>query len=228
MIVTDIQELHKKSAHAIEEEIGSIAESLSAHIPSGAYGLSAPQIGIPKRVFLCNLSTGSFVFVNPEITWHSTDKIPSTEGCLSLPDITRTISRYSQIKVKCSRVIDIKNNIPDAPNLLRFTDLDAFIVQHETDHLDGILIVDHSEVLTHDQKFIQNMQKRQEKIKQSRSAEKEYKNFSVQQTKKLSEKEKKKLKRDERRYKRKDRLSVQREEFQKVVQEGLVKPSESS
>ena len=228
MIVIDIQELHKKSVPVIEEEIGSITESLSTHIPPGAYGLSAPQIGIQKRIFFCNLSTGSFVFANPEITWHSADKVPSTEGCLSLPDITRTIGRYSQIKVKCSRVIDIKNNIPDAPNLLRFTDLDAFIIQHETDHLDGILILDYSEVLTHDQKFVQNVQKRQEKVKQSRQIEKEYKKSSVQQTKKLSEKDKKKLKREERRYKRKDRISVQREELQRAVQEGLVKPSESS
>lgn len=146
-ITTDKGILRILSTAVNDLEVSDIVEQLSISIPDKALGLSAPQIGIHKRAFLANLSSGSYVFINPTITEQSPDEVASTEACLSLPGITRCIGRHSEVVVSCDKIISIKDgSVATEPEPMRVENQDAFIVQHETDHLDGILITDHPEV----------------------------------------------------------------------------------
>lgn len=102
-------------------------------------GLAAPQVGVSKRLIVLDTSLGeekftSMVLINPEIV--DTEGImESEEGCLSLPKYTTNLKRAKKILVKA---LDGDGN----PVEFCATDLLARIVQHEIDHLDGLLIVD--------------------------------------------------------------------------------------
>jgi peptide deformylase len=102
-------------------------------------GLAAPQVGVSKRLVVLDTSAGeekftSMVLINPEIM--DTEGImDSEEGCLSLPKYTTNLKRAKKILVKA---LDSDGN----PVEFCATDLLARIVQHEIDHLDGLLIVD--------------------------------------------------------------------------------------
>jgi len=99
-------------------------------------GLAAPQVGIAKRFFVVTADDGvRRVFVNPEITKTSAEIVPYEEGCLSLPGVYEEIKRPAAVTITA---LD--------QNGKRFTiyaeDLLARVVQHENDHLDGILYID--------------------------------------------------------------------------------------
>ena len=105
------------------------------------YGLAAPQIGNLQRLMVIDPSARGakrtpYFFVNPEITWRSTESDTRDEGCLSLPDIYVPVTRARAVKL--SYVDDKgKNQTLEAEGMF------ARIIQHETDHLDGILHVDY-------------------------------------------------------------------------------------
>jgi len=114
-------------------------------------GLAAPQIGIPKRIII--FRSRDFekrdwskqpedydILVNPKITQQRGELVTALEGCLSCPDIQIEVSRFPEIKV---RAYDANGNKISK----RYTDYVARIVQHEMDHLDGKLILDHSGVV---------------------------------------------------------------------------------
>lgn len=168
-IVTDQKLLRKKSESADDLEVGDVIEQLSVSIPGDALGLAAPQIGIYKRIFLANLSLGSYAFVNPKITWTSSDKVPSEEACLSLPNISRCVQRYSQVSISCHKLINMKTgDLVFEPEPMRLKSRDSFIVQHENDHLNGVLIIDLPKVLTAEQKQLETDEKRKERVIQAR------------------------------------------------------------
>ena len=98
-------------------------------------GLSAPQIGLPYRCSVCNFSTGKEVVINPKVEPLNDITIVSTERCLSFPNIVCKVKRFSQIKVS---YFDGKWN--KCEKLL--TGLDACIMQHEYDHLEGSTMMD--------------------------------------------------------------------------------------
>ena len=98
-------------------------------------GLSAPQVGIQERFFIIDLRNGQrYIFINPEII-ESSKLITCNEGCLSFPDIFTETKRFKKIKVRALG-LDGKEFILDAQDLL------AQVIQHEIDHLNGILLVD--------------------------------------------------------------------------------------
>lgn len=106
-------------------------------------GLAAPQISQNIRVILVKLNPGKkeelkIIMLNPEILEFSSETEIAEEGCLSLPGIYLNLLRSKEIKVQYQ---DLKNRT----QLLKLKDLNARIVQHEIDHLDGILIVDKGE-----------------------------------------------------------------------------------
>ncbi len=108
-------------------------------------GLAAPQVGALKRVIVLDLSKEDeapqpYVLANPELTWVSDEDITYEEGCLSLPDHYADVVRPAAIKL---RYLDRDNEIRtmEAEGLL------ATCLQHELDHLDGILFVDHISAL---------------------------------------------------------------------------------
>jgi len=111
-------------------------------------GLAAIQIGIAKRVITMDLSKKEdnhepHVFINPEIVWTSDETAKYEEGCLSIPDYYEEVERPSQVKVKYLDR-DGKTRELDAKGLL------ATCLQHEIDHINGILFIDHLSKLKRD------------------------------------------------------------------------------
>ncbi len=104
-------------------------------------GLAAVQVGVPKRIIVIDVSDGndaprSPVFlVNPEIVWVSDDDACREEGCLSLPEQFAEVTRPARIRV---RHLDYDGEVRE----LEADDLLATCIQHEMDHLEGILFVD--------------------------------------------------------------------------------------
>ena len=111
-------------------------------------GLAAIQVGVPKQVIVMDLAgkdepPAPRYFVNPQILWSSEDTAPYEEGCLSIPDIYDEVERPSQVKLK---YLDYngKEVIEDAEGLY------AVCIQHEMDHLKGVLFIDYLSRLKRD------------------------------------------------------------------------------
>jgi len=108
-------------------------------------GLAAPQVGAAQRVLVVDVAREGeppqpMRLANPEILWHSDETMLANEGCLSLPEHYADVARPSAIRL---RYLDHENEIReiDAKGLL------ATCLQHEIDHLDGVLFVDHISAL---------------------------------------------------------------------------------
>lgn len=107
-------------------------------------GLAAPQIGVLQRVFVMDAGwkTGTptpQVFLNPMITATSEAIAVAEEGCLSIPGQPRRVARPAEITLEwCDE--------HGQPHMGRFTGFEAACIQHEADHLDGRLILDHPAV----------------------------------------------------------------------------------
>lgn len=99
-------------------------------------GLAAPQVGLSLRLCLAKIGARITPLINPSITWKSTEQDIAEEGCLSLPGISVNVKRATHIIVQ---FIDTKGKSQER----KLSNLSARIVQHEVDHLDGILIVDY-------------------------------------------------------------------------------------
>ncbi len=111
-----------------------------------AAGLAAPQVGVQKRVVVIdvgeqdNTPSKPLFMVNPEIQWASATTQVTTEGCFSVPTFFENVVRSLEIKVS---YLDENNH----PQLLSATGLLADCIQHEIDHLNGVLFIDHLSVL---------------------------------------------------------------------------------
>ncbi|MBD3391525.1 MAG: peptide deformylase [Chitinivibrionales bacterium] len=102
-------------------------------------GLAAPQIGESVRLAVVDASGGEndpYVLVNPEITFSSAEKEDFEEGCLSIPDINLKVNRPVRVSVRAQDENGDEYVIEEADGLL------ARALQHEIDHLNGILFVD--------------------------------------------------------------------------------------
>ena len=118
-----------------------IDDMLETMYDAPGIGLAAIQIGILKRVVVIDLSKddGSkapISFINPEITFTSKEKIKYEEGCLSIPGQFAEIERPSECHIK---YFDYDGNLQK----LKAQGLLATCIQHEIDHLNGILFIDH-------------------------------------------------------------------------------------
>jgi peptide deformylase len=103
-------------------------------------GLAAPQVHEGVRIFVAGLEGENgrmnvLPFINPAVTPLSTDKAEDWEGCLSIPDIRGRVPRFTSIRVNA---LDRKGK----PFEMELKDFAARVVQHETDHLDGVLFFD--------------------------------------------------------------------------------------
>jgi peptide deformylase len=108
-------------------------------------GLAAPQVGVLRRVIVVDVSRLEeepqlYRMANPEILWKSDDLASGEEGCLSLPEHYGEVTRPDRIKV---RYLDHQNEIRE----LEADGLLARCIQHEMDHLEGVLFVDHLSAL---------------------------------------------------------------------------------
>ena len=111
-------------------------------------GLAAIQVGVPQRVVTMDLSKKEGekeprVFINPEIVWSSDEPSIYEEGCLSIPDVHEDVERPAKVRVK---YLD-----PDGkPHEEEAEGLFATCIQHEVDHLNGKLFIDHISKLKRD------------------------------------------------------------------------------
>ena len=135
-----------KPVKKVDKEIRTLMDDMleTMHVANGI-GLAAPQIGIAKRVIVIDVAREEEAprplrMANPEIIWASDDDEMHEEGCLSLPEHYSEVVRPSAVKV---RYIDHENEIReiDAEGIM------SVCVQHEMDHLDGVLFVDHISAL---------------------------------------------------------------------------------
>jgi peptide deformylase len=111
-------------------------------------GLAAIQVGVPKRVIVMDLSRGEEpkaprFFVNPEILWASEERFVYEEGCLSVPEIYDEVERAAKVRI---RYLDYHGQ----PVEEEAEGLFAVCIQHEMDHLKGVLFIDHLSRLKRD------------------------------------------------------------------------------
>ncbi len=126
----DVEKIDKAVLDLVKDMLDTLQDE-------GGVGLAAPQIGITKRIIIVRFEDKVETYVNPELEALDGDLIEGDEGCLSIYSIQGfQVKRSPRIKVKA---LNIKGE------LLEFIaeDMLARILQHEVDHLNGILFIDH-------------------------------------------------------------------------------------
>jgi len=115
-------------------------------------GLAAPQLSTSLRLIVVGNEdkNGYKVYVNPEITFRSKNTIVSEEGCLSLPQIFGLVRRAKKIHIKYQ---DLQGKIIKES----LSDFNAIVLQHEFDHLEGILFIDRAEKITRGQEILASL-----------------------------------------------------------------------
>jgi peptide deformylase len=113
-----------------------IADMFDTMRQAPGVGLAGPQVGVLERIFVWEAEDRHGVLINPMITERSEETVQEEEGCLSLPGIYYPVARASQVTVE-----GLDENGERV--VLEGSDLLARIFQHEIDHLDGVLFIDH-------------------------------------------------------------------------------------
>lgn len=134
--------LRQKCEPLAPEEINdelraTFEEMFQTMISANGVGLAAPQIGVAKRFFVVIADDDvKRVFINPEIIKTSSDLVDYEEGCLSIPGEYENIQRPSKVSVTALNEFGKRFTLNDVDGLL------ARVIQHENDHLDGVLYID--------------------------------------------------------------------------------------
>jgi len=134
--------LVSKPVGKINAEVRKLVDDLlETMYEAPGIGLAAIQIGVPKRVFTMDLAKkdepkNPQVYVNPEVLWASEERSTYEEGCLSIPEFYEEVARPSQVKVRYTDLNGEQHEI-EANGLL------ATCLQHEIDHLNGVLFIDY-------------------------------------------------------------------------------------
>lgn len=140
---TDNEILRKKSERVAKIDkktrklIDNMVETLLAE---QGLGLAAPQVGENTRIILARLNYDTpqemiKPLINPEILFSSKETVIGEEGCLSLPNCYKPVERFKMIRVRF-------DDARGANQILELEDLNARIIQHEVDHLNGVLFTD--------------------------------------------------------------------------------------
>jgi peptide deformylase len=141
--------LRSKPVVTIDDKVRTlVADMFETMYEAPGIGLAAIQVGVPLRVVTMDLSKredGSEprVFINPEILWSSDEDSLYEEGCLSIPEIHEDVERPARVKVRFLDLDGVSREA-DAEGLF------ATCIQHEIDHLNGVLFIDHISKLKRD------------------------------------------------------------------------------
>ena len=128
-----------KDIEKIGEEEKRLAENmLKTMYKNNGAGLAAPQVGVLKKIIVIDVGQGPVILFNPKIV-KKTGKTKSEEGCLSIPGVILNVKRAKKVEVEGLDQNNKKVNIK-ADNYL------AYALQHEIDHLSGILILDRTHI----------------------------------------------------------------------------------
>jgi peptide deformylase len=119
---------------ALRKQVGRMAGIMNDAV---GVGLAAPQIGISQRVLVYRIGPDAPVIalVNPELEWRSDEEETLDEGCLSIPGIAVDVDRAVHVRVRAK-------DEEGEDRLVEASGLEARVIQHEMDHLDGVLILD--------------------------------------------------------------------------------------
>jgi peptide deformylase len=148
--------LVSKPVAKVDAAVRSLVEDMfETMYKAPGIGLAAIQVGVPARVVVVDLSKRESeaqpkTLINPEILWSSEETGSYEEGCLSIPEIHEDVVRPTRVKIRY-RALDGKVHEEDAEGLF------ATCIQHEVDHLNGVLFIDHISKLKRDRitkKFI--------------------------------------------------------------------------
>jgi len=127
----------------IDERVESLVKDMfDTMYEAGGAGLAAIQIGVPRQIVVVDLSKGEnaektpLVFINPEIVSMSVERSTFREGCLSIPDYMAEVERPAEVEV-------VFLTITGQEQRIRADGLLATCLQHEIDHVNGILFIDH-------------------------------------------------------------------------------------
>src|SRR3954452_15802568 len=143
-----------RPVETFDEELKTlVADMFDTMYAAPGIGLAAVQVGVPIRLIVIDLQEpveedgepvrDPRVFINPEILWHSDDEVPYTEGCLSVPEQYAEVMRPDRIRARW-RDSDGNAHEEEIDGLL------AVCLQHEMDHLNGVLFIDHLSRLKRD------------------------------------------------------------------------------
>lgn len=130
-----------KPVDDVDDELRSLIEDMAETMYAApGVGLAAPQIGVSKRLFIVDIAAEDepsdlHVFINPEIVRHEGTQT-WTEGCLSFPGVSEDVERAAEVTVRAT-------NADGEPFELSADGLLAVAIQHEHDHLEGKLMIDH-------------------------------------------------------------------------------------
>jgi peptide deformylase len=172
--------LRKKAAQVKEVDahtIELVRDMFETMRNASGIGLAANQVGANKSIFITDISVVKghedakpLIFINPVITGHSEEKICMEEGCLSIPDIRSEIERPEKVTITFKDT-DFKDQTLEADGLL------ARVIQHEYDHLQGVLFTDliSSDIKKKLNKDIINIKKRKIEIQYPVSEDVDYK-----------------------------------------------------
>ena len=131
-----------KPVEKVDDELRALMDDmLETMYDAPGIGLAAIQVGVPKRVIVMDLAREGEApqpryFVNPEILSSSEDTAVYEEGCLSVPDFYEDVERPAQCRI---RYLDYQGEIREED----CDELFATCIQHEMDHLEGVLFIDH-------------------------------------------------------------------------------------
>lgn len=150
-IVLDGNEILKQKTQPVEKidnEIKEIVQDmLDTMYKYDGIGLAASQIGILKSIIVYDVEyikedekKKPVVFINPKIIQTSKSKIEVEEGCLSFPDVFENVLRFEKVKVEYT-------NLEGKRKILSAKDIEAVVIQHELDHLDGVVFLDRAKEL---------------------------------------------------------------------------------
>ncbi len=156
---------------AIDADVRALVDDMfETMYEAPGIGLAAIQIGIARRIVTMDLAKkdepkAPQVFINPEVTWSSEDLAVYEEGCLSIPEYYEEVERPASVKVKYMD-LDGKTHEIEADGLL------ATCLQHEIDHTNGVLFIDHISKLKRD-RVMKKFQKALKRGETTRAAYKE-------------------------------------------------------
>jgi peptide deformylase len=128
-----VTEFDDRLADEAERMIGLMRDAIGV-------GLAATQLGVLRRMLVFQVGTDAepTVMVNPEIEWRSEDSASAEEGCLSIPGVVVDVERPLFVR---ARGVDARGE----PFTVEASGLEARVIQHEVDHLDGVLMLDRTE-----------------------------------------------------------------------------------
>lgn len=125
----------------VDKRIAQLMQDMAETMyPADGIGLAAPQVGVLERVIVCDRGAidpkSVLLMANPEVVWKSEETYTHREGCLSIPDQFAEITRPKKIRV---RFLDQSDQAQE----IEVEDLLSICIQHEIDHLNGVLFFDY-------------------------------------------------------------------------------------